>query len=152
MQQAKTSNVRQLHSLKLLISGLDIDKSNFTPKLTETVFGKWFYGEAMLFSSEGSRHALNDIEEAMLEFHGHFAQIYTIYYGKRTGGLLGLLGIKRRPTPAQTASAQRHYDEMVTLSDRIRQLMNLLETNLDKMPDETFSGLTRLPEKRRITA
>jgi len=152
MQQAKTSNVRQLHSLKLLVSGLDIDKSHFTPKLTETVFGRWFYGEAVLFASESSRHCLNDIEETMLQFHGHFTEIYAIHYGRRAGGLLGLLGIKRRSAPTQTAAAQRHYEAMVTLSDRLRQQMNRLETILDKMPDETFSRLSRMPEKRLLSA
>lgn len=152
MQQARTSNVRQLHSLKLLVSGLDIDKSHFTPELTETVFGKWFYGEAVLFASEESRHCLDDIEEAMHQFHRHFTEIYAIYYGRHAGGLLGLLGLKRSPTRTQTASAQHHYEKMVTLSDRLRQQMNFLKTNLDKMPDETFSELTRLPEKRRISA
>ncbi|WP_345975802.1 hypothetical protein [Sulfurimonas sp. HSL3-7] len=152
MQQAKTSNMRQLHSLKLLVSGLDIDKSHFTPELAETVFGKWFYGEAVLFSSENSRPCLNDIEETMLRFHGHFSEIYAIYYGRRAGGLLGLLGIKRKPAPAQTASAQRHYDAMVALSDRLRELMHRLEAILKKMPDETFSKLARMPEKRLLSA
>jgi hypothetical protein len=154
MQQARTSIVRQLHSLKLLVSGLDIemDKSQFTPKLTETVFGKWFYGEAMLFSSENNLHCLNDIEKSLLEFHAHFTQIYATYYAKRAAGLLGLLGIKRKPTPAEEASAHRLYEEMITLADRLKKQMNLLAAILEEMPDEAFYQLSYVPEKRHATA
>ncbi|MCJ7764647.1 MAG: hypothetical protein MUP09_01750 [Thiovulaceae bacterium] len=152
MQQARTSIVRQLHSLKLLVSGLDIDKSHFTPKLTETVFGRWFYGEAMLFSSENSLHCLGDIEQTLLEFHAHFTQIYATYYLKRAGGLLGLLGIKRKPTPAEKASAQHLYDEMIPLADRLRKQMNLLAAILETMPNEAFYQLSSIPEKRLVTA
>ena len=154
MQQAKTSIVRELHSLKLLVSGLDIDidKSHFTPKLTETVFGKWFYGEAMLFSSEKSSLCLSDIEKTLLEFHAHFTQIYAIYYVKRAGGLLGLLGIKSKPTPAEKASAQYLYEEMIILADKLRKQMNLLAAILETMPNEAFYQLSSVPQKRLVTA
>ncbi len=154
MQQAKTSIVRELHSLKLLVSGLDIDidKSHFTPKLTETVFGKWFYGEAMLFSSEKSSRCLSDIEKTLLEFHAHFTQIYATYYVKRAGGLLGLLGIKSKPTPAEKASAQHLYEEMVTLADQLKKEMNNLAAVLESMPDEAFYQLSHAPQKRLASA
>ena len=154
MQQAKTSIVRQLHSLKLLVSGLDIDidKSHFTPKLTETVFGKWFYGEAMLFSSEKSSLCLSDIEKTLLEFHAHFTQIYATYYVKRAGRLLGLLGIKSKPTPEEKASAQHLYEEMITLADKLRKQMNLLAAILETMPNEAFYQLSSVPQKRLVTA
>lgn len=152
MRQAKTSIVRQLYSVKLLVSGLDIKKSQFAPKLTDTAFGKWFYSEAMLFASERSRHTLNDIEETLLAFHGRFSDIYAIYYGKHAGGLLGMLSVKRKPSPEQNASAQRLYEEMVPLSDRLKQQMSRLETILKQMPDETFSKLPKMPDKKLMTA
>ncbi|WP_345975815.1 hypothetical protein [Sulfurimonas sp. HSL3-7] len=147
MQQARTSNVRQLHSLKLLGSGLDIDKSHFIPELTETVLGRWFYGEALLFSSDGCRDSLRDIEETMTEFHAHFGEIYAAYYGRRAGGLLGLIGLKREIPQAQTAKIRRHYDEMVLLCDRLRRQMNRLENIMAELPDETFFRLSRMPKK-----
>jgi hypothetical protein len=144
--------MRQLHSLKLLVSGLDIDKSLFSPELSETVFGRWLYGEAMVFSSKGCHHCLQNIEEIMIEFHVHFAQIYAIYFGKRGGSLLGLIGLRRKIPEAQKAKARRHYDEMVLLCDRLRQQMNVLETLMERLPDGTFPELPRMPEKRHITA
>lgn len=152
MQQAGTSNMRQLHSLKLLVSGLDIDKSLFTPELTETVFGRWLYGEAMGFSSKGCHHCLHNIEEIMIEFHVHFAQVYAIYFGRRGGGLLGLIGLKRKIPQAQAAKARRHYDEMLLLCDRLRQQMNVLKTLMERLPDETFPELPRMPEKMPLPA
>ncbi len=152
MQHARTSIVRQLYSVKLLVSGLDIKKSHFTSKLTDTPFGEWFYNEAVLFRSEKSRCDLDEIEKSLLTFHEHFSNIYAIYYGKQAGGLLGLFGIKRKPTPEQKAEAQRLYEEMVPLSDHIRQQVNHLETILNKMPTETLSTLSPQPQKRLMTA
>ncbi len=152
MLQARSSIVRQLHSLKLLLSGLDIDKSHFTPKLTETVFGKWFYGEALFFSSETSRPFLDDIEKSLLEFHAHFTEIYTLYYGKRTCKLLELLHIKRKPSAAEKAAAQQLYEKIIPLSDSLRQQVNRLAVLLEKMPNETFCELSHMPEKKQFSA
>ncbi|MDA3946658.1 MAG: hypothetical protein PF439_08270 [Helicobacteraceae bacterium] len=152
MQQARTSNVRQLHSLKLLVSGLDIDKSLFTPEPAESVFGKWFYGEAKPLWSDYCRHSLNDIEETLVEFHAHFSKIYAIYYGKSSGTLLGLFGLRSKPTDAHHASAQHHYEAMIALSDRLKQQVNVLASILAKMPNETFSQLAHLPVKHLMTS
>ncbi len=152
MQQARTSIVRQLHTLKLLVSGLDIDKSHFTPKLTETAFGKWFYSEALLFSSETSRNCLKDIEKSLLEFHTHFTEIYTLYYGRRTCLLLMLLRIKRRPSAAEKAAAQQLYEKIIPLSDRLKQQVNRLAVILEKMPTEAFCELSHTPDNRRLSA
>jgi len=142
MQQARTSIVRQLHSLKLLVSGLDIDRSHFTPVLAETAFGKWLYGEAVHFSSEDVRRCLGDIEKTLQEFHAHFMEIYAAYYVIGTGRLLGLLGLKRKPSPAQKASAQMLYEKIVPLADELKKQMNLLETIMEKMPEEAFCPLS----------
>lgn len=152
MQHARTSIVRQLHSLKLLLSGLDIDKSHFTPKLTETVFGKWFYSEALLFSSETSRHCLSDIEKTLLAFHTQFTEIYTLCYGKRTCLLLAVLRIKRKPSAAEKAAAQKLYEQIIPLSDQLKQQVNCLATLLEKMPNEAFYELSRTPDNRQLTA
>jgi len=152
MHQARTSNVRQLHSLKLLVSGLDIDKSLFTPKVSESVFGKWFYSEARLICSDYCRHSLKDIEETLVAFHEHFGKIYAIYYGKGTGTLLGLFGLKNKPSGEQQAEALQLYEAMVPLSDRLKQQMHVLESVLEKMPNETFEQLSNQPDKRLETA
>ena len=152
LQNARRSNVRLLHSLKLLVSGLDIEKHQFTLQLTETPFGKWFYGEAMLFLSEKTRRCLEEIETTLLAFHEHFTKIYTIYYGRRARGLMRLLGIKNSISPSQRASAQSLYDEMIHLSDRLKQQMHRLESLLEEIAEETFSQLAHQHRKRILTA
>jgi len=148
MQQARTSIVRQLHSLKLLVSGLDIDKSHFTPVLAETAFGRWFYGEAVHLASEEIRQSLGDIEKTLLEFHAHFMEIYAAYYARRTGRVLGMLGLKRKPTLAQKAAAQILYEKIVPLADLLRKQMNSLEAVFETMPEEAFCQLSPVAQKR----
>ncbi len=151
MHQAKTSIVRQLYSVKLLVSGLDIKKSQFTLELADTPFGKWFYSEALLMKSDRSRYLLEEIEETLLEFHKHFLEIYAIYYGG-AGGLLALLSVKRKLSPEQSETARRLYDEMVPLTDRIKQQIHRLETMLQHLPNETFAKLSGEPVKPLETA
>lgn len=152
IQQAKTSNVRQLHSLKLLISGLDIDKSHFCLNVAETAFGKWFYNEAVFLISERSRPCIKEIEANMLEFHDHFLQIYTLYYRKRASNLLALLGIKREPTDQEKRAAEELYEAMIPLTDQMRRELKYLIEILEKTPNETFLQLSRMLEKQPLTA
>jgi len=139
LHKARTSNARQLHSLKLLLSGLDIDKSNFTPNVTESVFGRWFYDEAVPFLSECCRQCLNGLEANMVEFHDHYGKIYALYYGRQSAGVLGLLRMKRKITQTQIEAARRHYEEMLRLGDRLRQQLNLMHAFMDTLPDEAFA-------------
>ena len=141
LHQARTSHIRMLNSLKLLVSGLNVDESQFKPNLTDTAFGKWFYEEAMLFSIGNSRMQLDEMESLLLTFNDQFTKIYQIYFNNRSGGFSGLLGMKKKASDAEKELAHRLYDEMVVLSDQIKQKLRIFESQLSSMSEEKFEEL-----------
>jgi len=99
-------------------------------------------------ASEEIRQSLGDIEKTLQEFHAHFMEIYRAYYVVGTGRLLGMLGLKRKPSPAQKASAQRLYEKIVPLADQLKKQMNSLEAIMEEMPEEAFCPLSAVAQKR----
>ncbi len=145
LNQARTSHVRMLNSLKLLVSGLSVDESQFKINLTESVFGKWFYEEAMLFSMGNSRMYLDEIEAVLLKSNDHFTKIYQIYFNNKAGGFTGMLGMKKKASNAEKELAQRLYDEMVIMSDQLKQKLRIFESQLASMSEEKFVEIDYTP-------
>lgn len=145
LHQARTSHVRMLNALKLLVSGLNVDESQFKLNLTESVFGKWFYEEAMLFSMGNSRMYLDEIETVLLKYNDHFTKIYQIYFDNRASGFTGLLGLKKKASNAEKELAQRLYDEMVIMADQLKQKLRVFESQLASMSEEKFAEIDYTP-------
>ncbi len=146
LQKARTSHVRAINDVKLLVSGLYLDESQFKLGQTKTEFGKWFYEEAMIFSTGNSRIHLEAIESLLLELHDHFTKIYQIYFANQSGGIMGLFGKKNKPSDAEKELARRLYDEMIALSDQLKQKLRVFESQLLSMPEEKFVELAHTPE------
>jgi hypothetical protein len=141
LHQARTSHVRMLNSLKLLVSGLNVDENQFKINLIDSAFGKWFYEEAMLFSNGNSRMYLDEMENLLLAFNDHFTKIYQIYFDNKASGLTGLFGMKKKASDAEKELAKRLYDEMVILSDQLKQKLRIFESQLSSMGEEKFAEL-----------
>lgn len=141
LQKARTAHVRALNAVKLLVSGLHVDPSQFKLGQTETAFGKWFYEEAMIFATGNSRIHIEAIETTLLQLHDHFTKIYQIYFANQSGGIMGLLGKKNKPSDAEKELARRLYDEMIVFSDQLKQKLRVFETQLLSMSEEKFEEL-----------
>ncbi len=145
LHKARTAHVRTLNTVKLLVSGLNVDESQFKLGQTETAFGKWFHEEAMLFSTGNSRIHLEAIETLLLQLHDHFTKIYKIYFANNSGGIMGLFGKKNRPSDAEKELAKRLYDEMIAFSDELKQKLRIFESQLSSMPEEKFAQTAYIP-------
>lgn len=140
LHQARTSHIRWVNSIKLLISGIDVPPETITLSATDSLFGQWFYEEAMLFSLGTSRMVLEEIEELFLSLHDKYMKIYPIYYGKSKKTLLGgLLGNKAKVTEYEIEFSQRHYEEIIVLSDKLKHKLRILESQLMSLGEEKFN-------------
>ncbi len=146
LHKARTAHVRTLNSVKLLVSGLNVDESQFKLGQTETAFGKWFHEEAMLFSTGNSRIHLEAMEATLLQLHDHFTKIYQIYFAN-SSGIMGMFGKKNKPSDAEKELAKRLYDEMIVFSDELKQKLRVFESQLSSMPEEKFAQLAYTPEE-----
>lgn len=140
LHQARTSHIRWVNSIKLLISGIDVSSETITLSATDSSFGKWFYEEGMLFSLGTSRMVLEEIEELFLSLHDKYMKIYPIYYGKNKKSLFGgLLGGKTKLSEYEIEYSQRYYEEIVIISDKLKHKLRILESQLMSLGEDKFT-------------
>jgi hypothetical protein len=142
LHQARTSHIRWVNSIKLLISGIDVSSESITLSATDSLFGKWFYEEAMLFSLGTSRMVLEEIEELLLSVHDKYMKIYPIYYGQKKKSLFGgLIGSKSKLSEYEIEYSQRYYEEIVTISDKLKHKLRILESQLMSLGEDKFDSV-----------
>lgn len=151
LHQARTSHIRWVNAIKLLISGIDVPSDTITLSPTDSPFGKWFYGEAMIFSLGTSRMVLEEIETLLLSLHDKYTKIYPIYYGQKKKTLLGgFLGAKSKASEHEIELSLRYYEEIILLSDQLKHKLRILEAQFMGFTEEKFDEYCRFTEKETI--
>ena len=139
LHQARTAHIRWVNTIKLLVSGIEVSVESIALSPTDSLFGKWYYDEGMLFSLGTSRMVLEEIEELLLSLHDKYMKIYPIYYGQKKKTIIsGLLGAKSKASEHEIELSQRYYEEIITLSDKLKQKLRILESQLLSLGDEKF--------------
>lgn len=139
LHQARTAHIRWVNSIKLLVSGIEVSADTIALSPTDSLFGTWFYDEAMLFSLGTSRMVLEEIEELLLSLHDKYMKIYPIYYGQKKKTLLGgLLGSKNKASEHEIELSLRYYEEIINLSDKLKHKLRILESQLLSLGEDKF--------------
>jgi hypothetical protein len=151
MHQARTAHIRWVNAIKLLISGIDVDEKQITLDITHSTFGAWYYSEAMLFTIGSSRMVLEEIELLLMELHDKYTRIYPIYYGNRKRTILsGFLGGRTRASVPEIELSQRYYEEIIQISDKLKQKLRIFESQLMSLPEEKFDELSCFTQKEKL--
>lgn len=138
--QARTSHIRWVNAIKLLVSGIEVPEHTIHLSPTDSLFGQWFYDEAMLFSQGVSRMVLEEIEILMLSLHDKYTKIYPIYYKNKKKSLLGgLIGAKNKVNEHEIELSHRYYEEIIHLSDKLKHKLRILESQMMSMGDDKFN-------------
>ncbi|MDD5053049.1 MAG: hypothetical protein PHO27_10000 [Sulfuricurvum sp.] len=153
MHQSRTAHIRWVNSIKLLMSGINVDESDICVNALESEFGKWFYNEAMLFSLGSSRMVLEDIEMIFISMHDKYTKIYPIYFGKQKKNLLGnILGRKSNISDYEKEFSERYYEEIVVLSDKLKHKLRILEAQMMSITEDRFDEYSHFTENEPIKA
>ncbi len=148
LHQARTAHIRWVNAIKLLVSGIDVSSDTIELSPTDSLFGKWYYEEAMLFSLGTSRMVLEEIEEVLLSLHDKYMKIYPIYYAQKKKTLIGgLLGAKNKASEHEIELSQRYYEEIIILSDKLKHKLRILESQLMSLGEDKFdvvAGFTNI--------
>lgn len=139
LHQARTAHIRWVNAIKLLVSGIEVSPDTIALSPTDSLFGKWYYDEAMLFSLGTSRMVLEEIEELLLSLHDKYMKIYPIYYGQKKKNLIsGLLGAKSKASEHEIELSEHYYAEIIILSDKLKHKLRILESQLMSLGEDKF--------------
>ncbi|MDD5360016.1 MAG: hypothetical protein PHI02_07085 [Sulfurovaceae bacterium] len=137
-QQARAEHVKWVNNIKLLISGVNLDEKVIALNPVESSFGKWYYEKAILLSFSNSQMVLFDIEKLFLSIHDVYIKIYPIYYEKNKSIIGSIFGKRANVSAHETILAEQYYEEIVLISDKLKNKINLLEKILHATSDERF--------------
>lgn len=152
LHQARTAYIKWLNSVKLMISGVEMNRTAMQPDMSESAFGQWFYDEAMLFAHMNCNMTLANIEKLLDEVYQLYTKIYLIYFGEKTKGLKSFFGAKHRVSPHEVELATRYYEQIVVLSDQFKGKLKLLESQWMSYQEDKFDDLAVFSEVTEVTA
>ncbi|MEJ2415064.1 MAG: CZB domain-containing protein [Sulfurimonas sp.] len=135
LYKARTSHLKWVNNIKLLVSGFSIDKKQLTPIAQDSDFGEWFYNEAKQFAQFNSKNVLDEMEILLDEMYNIFTKIYSIYFAKEKGSLKTFLGFKDTASKFEVEFATRCYEDIVVLSDKFKNRFGVLERQLLALGD-----------------
>lgn len=141
LQQARTSHIRWLNSIKLLISGVEMDEQSMKPLPTESRFGQWFYDEAMHFSQPICQMSLEEIDTLLSAIYDEYTKIYLIYFGEGKGGFKSMFGLKHKVNRHEAELSGRYYEEVLKYSDQLKKKLRVFESQLMSLSDDKFDAL-----------
>jgi len=136
LHQAVVEHTRWVGMIKLLSAGLlDTNKQEIELNMSEIYFGKWLYEEAMLFRDTTSVDSLYEIEALWKEIHNNFMQIYELCVSKHKSNIFG----RKRPlSDGAIKISAVHYQEIITLSDKLKQNLRVFERQLKAKGQDEF--------------
>lgn len=151
LHQARTSHIRWVNAIKLLVSGIDVDPKQISLDTVSSPFGKWYYNEAMIFSSGTSRLVIEEIEMKFIACHDVYTKIYSIFFAKKKGSILGeLFGKQTRASSHEMELGYRYYEEIITLSDQLKNKLRIFEAQILSMDEEKFQTYGALIEEVKV--
>lgn len=133
--KARAAHLKWVNSIKLLVSGMTIEKKTLPPLLQNSEFGKWFYYEAMQFSQFNSKLVLDEMEQILESMYTIYANIYTIYFGERSA-LKSLFGFKSSANKYELELASRYYEDILALSDQFKNKFRVFESQITALSEE----------------
>ena len=136
LHQARVEHTRWVGMIKLLSAGLlDTNKQELELNMSEIDFGKWLEQEAMLFRDSTCVDTLYEIEALWKSIHNHFMQIYEVCVSKHKSNIFG----RKKPlSDGAIKISAVHYQEIITLSDKMKQNLRVLEKQLKAKGEDEF--------------
>jgi len=151
-RQARATHISWLNQIKLMVSGVVLDKGSITLDQTQSSFGIWLYNEAMSLSTSNSKTVLDDISRLHSECYDHYITIHDILYKKKSSGFFqGILGGNKRVSEHEMAYAQQYYEALVLVSDSLLKRLRVFESQLLSIPEKEFENYALSDDIKNIT-
>ena len=144
IRTARTHQVKWANQIKLMVSGVTLEKETVPVDQTDSEFSKWLYGEAMIFSMSNAKNIIDE----MVDLHGRCYDIYLKIYGTlfagQKNGILGIFGTKKASLN-DLKLAQNYYEDLMKVSDQLLSRLRSFESIMLAQPESKFDELVVAP-------
>ena len=153
LYKARVAHLKWVNTIKLLVSGLKVDKSHLTlPIIQDSEVGTWYYNEAIQFSQFRSQSVLAEMETLLEAMFNMYAKIYEIYFTEKQSTLKSFLGLKNTTAlnRHEIELAGRYYEDIVKLSDEFKSKLHTLERQMLAMQENEHQLVTHFEEEEIV--
>jgi hypothetical protein len=141
LHKAGYEHKKWLNSIKVLVSGMSVDKESIPLNEMDTPFGHWLYSDAMVFSTQSSKSVLEDISKLYTECYESYLKIYGVMFAGKNNGFLSGLFSNNKASSSELLLAQKYYEELVVISDNLIKRMRTFENQMYATSSEKFDHL-----------
>ncbi len=135
IKKAKLGHKRWMSYAKAIHMGIPVDKGAAPMIETECSFGKWYYGDAQIFSEFPTFQA---IEQPHSMLHNKYMQIYKI---KRKPLKTGLFTSKKSAQNKKNSELDFQMKHLIQIADMLMDALNEFEREVKEMSDFDISRL-----------
>ncbi|SFV50876.1 Methyl-accepting chemotaxis protein [hydrothermal vent metagenome] len=144
LRSAKAAHISWVQKAKLLIEGIDIDKSSIPINSTECKFGQWFYNDAQKLNGlrNNSLDCMENIENYHGQLHDIYLQIFKLYYLIEDKGFFAnLFSSKKKIGTEVTEKGREHFLELEKVSKELLSEIARLERRVIAISNEEIAEL-----------
>ncbi len=136
IRQAKTAHKRWMSYAKALHMGIAVDKNAIPVIETDCSFGKWYYGDAQVFSKLESFKA---IEEPHTMLHNKYMEIYKLRKEPLKTGFF----------TSEKAAKRKKEAQLDVMMEQLFQISNLLMEALSHF-EEDIENMSEIEVQRMV--
>ncbi len=144
LRAAKAAHINWVQKAKLLIEGIEIDKSAIPVNSTECKFGEWFYSDAQKLNGlrNNSLDCMENIELYHARLHDSYLKIFKLYYLVENKGFFSKLFTgKKKVTQETTQLGREYFEELDYISKDLLAEIARLERRVIAISDEEVAKL-----------
>jgi hypothetical protein len=140
LRKARSEHKKWINQVKLLVSGLTETIDEIPLDQSKSEFGRWFYEEAVIFSSVNTKETFSAIEKLYGECYDEYLAIYGALFNKKSG-LFSSFFTSNTPSRNDFIVAKNYYEILIDISDELLGKIRILESQMLATSAEKFVGL-----------
>ncbi|MEJ2501497.1 MAG: hypothetical protein P8Y65_10355, partial [Campylobacterales bacterium] len=146
---ARTHQHKWINQIKLMVSGVTLDKEAVPVNQSDSDFSRWLYSDAMAFSTSNAKNIIDEMIELHTKCYDIYLKIYGTLFAGKTGGIMAVFGPKKA-SASELKLAQNYYEELLPASDRLLSKLRTFESLMLATQESKFDEL--LVEQEREDA
>jgi hypothetical protein len=139
IQQARKSHIQWFANAEALISGALLNETQVPLTYASCQFGQWYYGDGQCLANI---KVFNDLEEPHKILHSCYMKIFILLFEQVEPSFLKkLFGSAQKQKINNIKQAKAMLPELERYSQKMIQLLKMLEAEIFTMTDERFNKL-----------
>ncbi len=149
IRSARTHQVKWANQIKLMVSGVGLDKDKIPLNQTESAFGIWLFEEAMIFATTNAREIIEEMSGLHTQCYDLYLKIYSVLFANQKKGIMGMIGSKKVSTN-DLKLAQNYYDQLIVVSDRLFSALRRFESMMLAVPETKYDDMFTAPIPKEV--